>query len=146
MVCLDVDCSGAIALSFSKNEDDALNETLYTAQRGSFTENAKCEDFRMESSERHFLPTNHIATCPWTYVRTVDQNRVPSALWEARCVCRCGVNVGDCRHYRCMPVYTYIKVLKRVECRHIREEFFPLAVGCAQIRRIRRVRYNEMLA
>jgi hypothetical protein len=143
MVCLDVDC-GPISLSFSKNEDDVLNETLYTVQTGSITDNAKCEDFRMETSERHFVPTNQIASCPWTYVRTVDENRVPNVLWEARCVCRCGVNAADCHYYRCMPVYTYIKVLRRLSCMDIRPEFFPLAVGCTQVRRIRRVRYNEM--
>lgn len=99
----------------------------------------------MESSPRHFLPTNEIANCPWTFVRNIDQNRVPDTLWEAKCACECGVNITDCRHYRCMPVYTYIKVLKRVGCTEIREEFFPLAVGCTQVRRIPRTPFNEML-
>ena len=142
---LDVSCTDPLTLDFTKTAEDTLTESHYAALMGNVTEKTQCADFRMESTAKSYLPTNELASCPWIFVKNVDNDRVPRELWEAQCVCRCGLHDADCLMYRCAPVYTYVTVLRRQTCTIVRQEVFPLRVGCTQIRVIRRTRVNEML-
>ena len=143
--CLDVSCTDPLPLDFTKNAEDTLTESHYAALIGNITGKTQCAHFRRESNPNTYLPTNQLASCPWIFVKNVDNDRVPRELWEAQCVCRCGLRDADCLMYRCAPVYTYVTVLRRHTCTIVRKEVFPLRVGCTQIRVIRRTRVNEML-
>lgn len=145
MNCLDVHCVSPLSLSFTKSSQDMFTESQYAAQMGNVSGKSQCADFRMDATFRSYQPTNEVATCPWTFVKNVDHDRVPSELWEAKCACRCGLHNPDCLQYRCVPVYTYITVLRRKNCMNVSQEIFPLSVGCTQVRLVRRLDANQMI-
>lgn len=145
MNCLDVHCVSPLSLSFTKSSQDMFTESQYAAQMGNVSGKSQCADFRMDATFRSYQPTNEVATCPWTFVKNVDHDRVPTELWEAKCACRCGLHNPDCLLYRCVPVYTYITVLRRKNCMNVSQEIFPLSVGCTQVRLVRRLDANQMI-
>lgn len=143
--CLDVHCDNPLSLSFTKSSQDMFTESQYAAQIGNISGKSQCEDFRMDATFRSYPPTNEVGTCPWTFGKNVDNDRVPRELWEAKCACRCGLHRADCLQYRCVPVYTYVTVLRRKNCTNVTQEIFPLSVGCTQVRLIRRLDANQMI-
>lgn len=143
--CLDVHCDNPLSLSFTKSSQDMFTESQYAAQIGNISGKSQCEDFRMDATFRSYPPTNEVGTCPWTFGKNVDNDRVPRELWEAKCACRCGLRRTDCLQYRCVPVYTYVTVLRRKNCTNVTQEIFPLSVGCTQVRLIRRLDANQMI-
>ena len=110
---LNVFCTNPLTLDFTKTAKDNLTENHYAALIGNVTGKTQCAHFRMESNPNTYLPTNQLASCPWIFVKNVDNDRVPRELWEAQCVCRCGLRNDDCLMYRCAPMYTYITVIRR---------------------------------
>lgn len=143
--CLDVHCDNPLSLSFTKSSQDMFTESQYAAQIGNISGKSQCEDFRMDATFRSYPPTNEVGICPWTFGKNVDNDRVPRELWEAKCACRCGLRRTDCLQYRCVPVYTYVTVLRRKNCTNVTQEIFPLSVGCTQVRLIRRLDANQMI-
>lgn len=143
--CLDVHCDNPLSLSFTKLSQDMFTESQYAARMGNISGKSQCEDFRMDATFRSYPPTNEVGTCPWTFGKNVDNDRVPRELWEAKCACRCGLHRADCLQYRCVPVYTYVTVLRRKNCTTVTQEIFPLSVGCTQVRLIRRLDANQMI-
>lgn len=71
------------------------------------------------------------STCPWFIYMDVDEERMPKVMAFAECRCR-STCVGD-KENRCMPVYSYPTVLRRI-CRTDGYEYFPVTekhpVGC----------------
>ncbi|XP_060554473.1 interleukin-17B-like [Ruditapes philippinarum] len=77
------------------------------------------------------------STCPWHYVLNVDNQRIPTILFEARCNCahRC---LGGMANSRCEPINYYYHVYRKVEedkygfCTY-RETLEAISVGCTCI-------------
>ncbi|KAH3890730.1 hypothetical protein DPMN_014818 [Dreissena polymorpha] len=81
-----------------------------------------------------YTPLHSKTLCPWEYVHNTDLERFPPVLTIARCKCRKCMNSD---HYRCMPVFYAIDVLKK-QCidgaiRWIRKsELISVACTCAR--------------
>ena len=83
-----------------------------------------------------------LSSCPWKYVLTRDDNRIPSTLVESRCIgSRCqsenSADVqGRCRSYcQCQEVYRYVQVKRKRISNSLQNAIFGtvwerMAVGC----------------
>lgn len=74
--------------------------------------------------------------CPVYYVIGSDSNRIPQNLVHARCSCR------KCRHDNsnekgCTPVYTYTRVMRRMETCEFEPVLEAVPVACTCTSKIR---------
>ena len=56
---------------------------------------------------------NQLSSCPWEYVKNIDNNRQPNEIVESVCKCSSPANAPD---QSCYPVTQYINVFRRVGC------------------------------
>ncbi|XP_045170631.1 uncharacterized protein LOC123533076 isoform X2 [Mercenaria mercenaria] len=82
---------------------------------------------------RHHNDISSLASCPFTFVDHIDENRFPRRLLHALCLCNHPrVSPDNSNNYICKSVVQYVSVFYKHGCTYIRY-WEPVPVACIAI-------------